>query len=127
MKPPKWKQQGRACNHATCEPDKCRRPAEKSKPRKPIAQVSKPQAKRLRTYSALRKHFLEQHPNCQAKLDGCTGQATDIHHSKGRIGIDLLNIGTFIALCRNCHNYLETHPAIAKEMGLSESRLINNQ
>lgn len=61
-------------------------------------------------------------PMCQAKLIGCSGEATDVHHKAGR-GENLLKISTWIAVCRSCHTYIETNPAEAKEMGLSMSRL----
>lgn len=88
-----------------------------------IAPVSKKKKEELSVYSKLREAFLVAKPHCEAKLVGCTGLASDVHHSKGRVGDNLLKVGTWKALCRNCHTYVELHPEEAKELGLSESRL----
>jgi hypothetical protein len=32
-------------------------------------------------------------------------------------------VGTWLAVCRNCHTFIEENPEAAKEMGFSESRL----
>ena len=90
---------------------------------KSIRPVSKKRQGEMDEYSKKRLAFLALHNNCQAKLVGCTGKATDIHHSKGRVGDNYLNISTWFALCRVCHSYLETNPLKAKELGFSESRL----
>jgi len=73
-------------------------------------------------YTKLRAEFLKDHPLCDAKLKHCTRIATDIHHMKGR-GKFLLNILTWLPVCRECHRYIEEHPYEAKQLGLSESRL----
>lgn len=73
-------------------------------------------------YSKRRAAFLVVHSKCQAKLVGCTGDATDVHHKAGR-GENHLVISTWLAVCRSCHRYIEEHPVEAKELGLSESRL----
>ena len=90
---------------------------------KSISPVSKKRQGEMDKYSTLREAFLVAKPRCEAKLVGCTGVSTDVHHSKGRVGDNYLNIGTWKALCRSCHSYVETHPEEAKELGLSESRL----
>jgi len=74
-------------------------------------------------YSKLRKLYLESHPFCEAKLPGiCTAEATDIHHlysGKNRSKY-YLQVDTYKAVCRNCHNYIHDHLSIedAIEMGL---------
>jgi hypothetical protein len=90
---------------------------------KPISPISKAQAKRLAEYRRLRDQFMRNHPVCQARLDGCSTIASDLHHAAGRCGNNLLDTTTYIALCRNCHSYIEVHPAFAKEHGFSQSRL----
>ena len=92
---------------------------------KSIPPVSKKRKAEMDNYSTKRTLFLIANPNCQAKLVGCTGKATDVHHTAGRIGDNYLNMSKWKALCRNCHSYVETHPEEAKELGLSESRLKN--
>ena len=78
---------------------------------------------KLDDYSKKRVAFLALHNHCKAKLVTCTGLASEIHHSKGRISENFLCIDTWVPICRNCHDYLENNPLIAKELGLSSSRL----
>ena len=92
-------------------------------PSSPIKKVSDKKKQEDVEYSKKRKLFLEAHPSCQAKLPGiCTGQATDIHHlysGKNRSKY-YLQVDTYKAVCRNCHNYIHDHLSIedAIEMGL---------
>lgn len=93
-------------------PDPKPTPKEKKKPtalkRTPLKRskeykIPKESAKRKienRTYSKLRKEYLEANPVCG--FDGCQAIATDIHHKKSR-GINLNNVNTWIGLCRNHH------------------------
>jgi len=90
---------------------------------KSISPVSEKRRGEMDEYARLRDVFLVAKPRCEAKLVGCTGVSSDVHHSKGRVGDNYLNIGTWVALCRSCHSYVETHPEEAKELGLSKSRL----
>lgn len=96
------------------------------KPIKTVTKSIKKITKKLRgltmKYIQLRTVFLKDHPLCEAKLDECTKVATEIHHMKGR-GKYLLDDSTFLATCRNCHNWLENHPKLAKLLGFSDSRL----
>ena len=80
-------------------------------------------AKQEREYKVVRKEYLEANPECEAKLKDCTGQATEIHHMAGRIGLLLCDTKNFKALCNGCHRWAELHPIEAKELGLSKSRL----
>lgn len=89
---------------------------------KPIAAISKKMQKTVGEYSGLRTAFLIIHPFCKAKLQGCTGEATDVHHMSGR-GEDHLKIATWMAVCRSCHTWIELNPIEAKELGFSKSRL----
>lgn len=108
--------------HQSYRTDKVQKPLVKQS--KPIRQVSKKQAILNQDYSKLRVVFLKENPLCKAKLMGCTGVATDVHHKRGR-GVYLLRTDTWVALCRTCHQRVETHPDEAKALGLSESRLQN--
>lgn len=90
---------------------------------KSIAPVSKKMQVTLDEYGKKRKAYLALHSTCQAGLTECTGQATEIHHKAGKIGENYTKISNFLAVCRNCHNYIELNPDDAKSMGLSESRL----
>ena len=96
------------------------------KTKKPIPKVSQKQVERLAQYRKVRDQFMKEHPNCQARLQGCTIKSTDCHHSRGKVGDLLTDKRYFKALCRNCHSYLEVHPDEAKEKGFSLSRLETN-
>ena len=76
-----------------------------------------------KSYSLIRKAFLIKHTKCQAGLPGCSISSTEVHHKKGRIGSLLIDTNFFLAVCRNCHDYIENNPSEAKDLGLSESRL----
>ncbi len=73
-------------------------------------------------YTKKRVAYLALHPVCQAKLQGCSTQSTDIHHKKGR-GEEHNNISNWIAVCRPCHMWIEENPEAAIEMNLSVSRI----
>jgi hypothetical protein len=92
-----------------------------------IKPKSKKREKLDSDYSKRRKIFLEKKPMCEAHIIGiCTQMSTDVHHKKGRTGDLYLDESYWLSVCRACHNYIETHPTIAKEMGFSISRLTNN-
>lgn len=85
----------------------------------PVRQVSTRRAKENRAYSMLRREFLTTHPFCQV----CSLAATDVHHRRGRVGADLLDVDHWSALCRECHRLVTERPAWAIDLGLSESRI----
>lgn len=92
---------------------------------KRISPRSSKRSKEEAEYSRRRIAFLARHPICQANLLGiCTRYATEVHHKKGRIGSLLLDVKHWLAACHHCHQWIELNPIKAKEMGLSESRLI---
>ena len=85
--------------------------------RSPLRQVSKKRAKQLRSYSALRKNFLADHPFCQ--VVGCKPRySTQIHHRSHREGKRLNDVDNFVAVCDNCHNEIHQNPKWAREQGL---------
>lgn len=90
---------------------------------KSISPVSAKRRVEMDEYSKLRNVFLIAKPSCEAKLVGCTRASTDVHHKAGRTGDNYLKVGTWAALCRSCHSYIELHPEEAKELGFSQSRL----
>lgn len=75
-----------------------------------------------RVYSKRRKLFLDEAP-CAANLEGCTGEATQVHHKAGRTGDNFLNVATWLPVCDNCHIKIELSPVMAKERGFSLSRI----
>ena len=89
---------------------------------KSISPVSKKMQVTMDEYGRKRKAFLALFSTCQANLVDCTGQATEVHHKAGR-GSNHNKIGTWLAVCRNCHKFIEEHPEDAKHLGLSQSRL----
>lgn len=86
-----------------------------------IKPLSTKRAKQNREYSKVRKDYLIKHPKCEVK--GCRFIATEIHHTKGRIGDLLTDERYFLAVCHSHHVEIENHPEIAKEKGYSQSRL----
>lgn len=91
---------------------------------KSISPVSKKRQVEMDEYSKKRLAFLALKPFCEAKLIGtCTGTSTDVHHKAGRISDNYLYMKKWLAVCRNCHTWIEEHPNEAKELGFSESRL----
>lgn len=95
-----------------------------AKKQKPIAPRSPKRAKQEREYLKKRSSYLLSSPLCNAKLQNiCTTHATDVHHMQGRIGNLLTDETKFLAVCRACHDWIETHPKEAKELGYSISRI----
>jgi ribosomal protein L32 len=81
-----------------------------------INKVSEKKKKEDRAYYALRDVFLKNHPQCKLNLQGCFLRSTDVHHVHRR-GQNYLNVKTWMALCRNCHEYVERHPKESRERG----------
>lgn len=118
-----WKSHGRMKYCRNCwyqiEPPKVPAP---SKVR--IAPRSKKQSKLETGYRKLRELFFKDPKNhvCKARLYGCSYEATDVHHTRGR-GIYMIDVSTWLPVCRSCHEFIELHPTLSKELGLSELRL----
>lgn len=94
-----------------------------SVPRKAPNKVSEKRKELNVEYFKLVEQFKKDNPECKAKVNEyCTKATEDIHHRKGR-NTFLLDVSTFLPVCRSCHNYIEAHPKEAKEKGWSESRL----
>jgi hypothetical protein len=96
----------------------------KSKPLKSIKSKADKKDVLDKLYSVMRKDFLSLHPGCQARLQGCTLQSTDVHHKKGR-GLYYLDKTTWLSVCRSCHTWIELNPEKAKELNFSLNRLKN--
>jgi hypothetical protein len=73
-------------------------------------------------YSKLRREFLTNYPMCQAALPRCTHKSSEVHHKKGR-GIYHNDVNTWLSVCRNCHNWIESNPIDAQELGFLISRI----
>lgn len=79
----------------------------------------------LKEYRKLRKEYLAAYPMCQHPE--CVRAATEVHHAKGRTGKLLTDVRHFRGLCHEHHVWVELHPDEAKKLGLSASRLSENQ
>lgn len=95
-----------------------------AKPKKAVKKVSDKMKEALKEYKPLRKKYLAEHPECEMRLIGCEGMATDIHHTASR-GINLNNVSTWKSACRECHMKLhnELSAEEAKELGLKTSAI----
>lgn len=91
--------------------------------RKAIAPISDKQKKRLAEYRVVRDDYMANHKWCEAKLNGCTSIATDLHHKAGKVGALLTDSRYFCALCRSCHTWVGENHSKAKELGLVVDRL----
>lgn len=54
--------------------------------------------------------------NCEVRLLGCTGQATDLHHRKRRREGDHRALNA-LAACRQCHVDVHSSPTISRAAG----------
>lgn len=83
--------------------------------RKPIPRVSSRRRSENRIYSAKRKEFLAARPTCEV----CDlAPSRDVHHKAGRLGGNLNNEATWLAVCRGCHDWIHVHPSQARAQGL---------
>lgn len=105
-----------------------KKPNKSAKPQSgtPIKRRSDKRAKQEREYSKLRVEFLTANPDCQVGVDGCTGEASEVHHKAGRIGDLLTDVSKFCAACHNCHVWVENNPKESMERGFILSRLKRN-
>ena len=92
---------------------------------KSISPISKKKQVSMDEYTKKRIGFLALYPICQAKVYECSVKATDVHLKAGRVGDNYLKVNTWLAVCRNCHKWIEENPEAAKELKFSESRLNN--
>ena len=86
-------------------------------------------------YKKIRFKYLSKPENrfCRARIPGiCLGTRVqgielDIHHMRGKIGDLLTNTKYFLPVCRACHEFIESNPEIAKDLGFSKDRLTTNE
>lgn len=84
-----------------------------------IPKQSEKRKKQTALYLKKRRTFMDQNTCCQAKLKGCTGRSTELHHRKGRLGELIYDERYFLAVCRSCHGIITEHSKLALEKGLS--------
>ena len=89
-----------------------------------IKQVSDKRQKLLVAYKTLQEVYKKTHKMCEAKLPGCTLVGQDVHHMAGKASDELyIDTTQWLFVCRHCHRIIEENPVMAKELGLSKSRL----
>lgn len=97
-------------------------PRPKKQPKR-IPAMSAKRKKEAAIYSKKRKAFLEAHPLCQATWliwpnRPTRPAATDTHHVKGRLTGYYLDERTWLAVSREAHNWIHSHPTEARRLGL---------
>jgi hypothetical protein len=119
-----WKKEGKQkfCKQCWSKQFKGLSSTKKPTAKKPMRLQSSKIVKLNAAYSILREQFLKRKPHCEAHLPGCAINATDVHHKKGRTGTLFLDDTEFLAVCRTCHTWIETHPKEAKLLDFSKSR-----
>lgn len=88
---------------------KCRKPLRRT----PLKRVSKKLGAKLRQYRVLAVQFKKDNPTCQVC---CVKFTSDVHHKAGR-GRNLLNVATWMPVCRPCHDLIHQHPSFARKQG----------
>lgn len=109
------------CNNPVFSKGLCLR-CWKKKYGKPLNKTSKKKQKANTDYVKERKAWLPLHPYCEAKLNGCTLLATEVHHKQGRTGELLLNTDKWLAVCHSCHEKITECSQEAIQLGLSLKR-----
>jgi hypothetical protein len=84
-----------------------------------IPQVSSKRKKKDAEYSKLRERFLTDNPLCMVKVNGCGHGATDVHHKFSGSDRDTYYLvqSTWLAVCRNCHDWIHAHPKESRAFG----------
>lgn len=98
----------------------------KEKKTNPIKKESEKRAKENKAYKKAREEYLQEHEDCECCIqeqDQVINPATEIHHKKGRIGKRLIDKRFFLAVCRDCHEFIENNPEWAKQNGYSLQRI----
>lgn len=86
--------------------------------------TSKKRRSETRQYIAVRNLYLQNHPYCEAQACGQSQDAgmavnasTQIHHKRGRSGPALTDIRFFMAVCAECHEWIERNRQTARACG----------
>ena len=83
-----------------------------------IPRVSAKRTKKDAEYSKLRQRYLTDNSLCVVKVNGCGHGATDVHHTYAGANRDAFYLvqSTWIPVCRNCHDWIHSHPEQARTM-----------
>jgi hypothetical protein len=98
------------------------KPEAKKVTRKPIKKQSDKMKLAMKELAKLVKKKLSEQPTCELKMEGCTGKAVTCHHSKGRIGKQLLKYKDLMSSCSHCNISAEQNDAEAREKGVKKSQ-----
>lgn len=80
-----------------------------------IRSISPKKRAQLEEYSPKARAFKKARPTCEV----CRKRPTrDVHHTKGRLGPNLLDEATWLAVCRCCHDWIHNNPGEARRRGL---------
>ncbi len=83
--------------------------------------ISATRRKSLAEYRKVRALYLKAHRFCEIcpkrKPSKSAKLASDIHHTHGRAGHLLTDQSHFLAVCRECHNWIEGNRGIARSNG----------
>lgn len=114
-----WKHRAKVRQSEKALKEKTDPPVEETKKVYVIPKQTDKRKKQNALYLKKRRIFMEQNTNCQAKLKGCTGKSTELHHQKGRLEDLIHDERYFLAVCSNCHRIITEHSKLAFEKGLS--------
>lgn len=84
-----------------------------------MKQVSKKRAKKNREYDKIRREVYERSDGrCEINATwSCSGMCEEVHHKQGRIGDRMLDMEKMAGICRNCHDFINSNPALAYDRG----------
>ena len=84
-----------------------------------IPQVSSKRKKKDQEYLKLRQRYLTENHLCMVKVNGCGNGATDVHHKFSGSDRDTYYLvqSTWLAVCRNCHDWIHAHPKESRAFG----------
>jgi hypothetical protein len=105
-----------------------RTPLKRGKPlergRKAINAVSTKRRGKFPERKALRSDQLFKRPMCEARLEGCSSKATDVHEivNRSQDKESWLKPELFLSLCRLCHKWVTEHPMWSRHHGYTLSR-----
>ena len=90
--------------------------------KKPIAKRSKKMTKEMKLYLKEKAEFLKPGDQCELNTDVCRGEATVIHHTRGKIGKLLRDKRYWKKSCVHCNNRVEEKDAKYRAKGLKLSK-----
>lgn len=84
--------------------------------RQRVNAISGTRRQTLLHYAKVKRMFMQEHKDCE--FPECKRKATDVHHTRGRVGRLLCDVRFWAALCRQCHDWVGANPLKARELGL---------